>query len=86
MVKFLNIKNHNYNYFNHYYYCYMISENILKIKAKKNFLPMQKGDVLKTLASQQKSKKIFDFSKNNHLSTGLKKYISWFRAYYLNEK
>ena len=61
-------------------------ENILKIKAKKNFLPMQKGDVLKTLASQEKSKKIFNFSKNNHLSTGLKKYISWFKAYYLNEK
>jgi len=61
-------------------------ENILKIKAKKNFLPMQKGDVLKTLASQEKSKKIFDFSKNNNLSTGLKKYIYWFKAYYLNEK
>lgn len=56
-------------------------EKILKKKSKKNYLPVQKGDMIKTYAS---TKKFNSFFKSNFLSLreGLIEFVKWFRSYY----
>ena len=59
----------------------LIIENILKKKAKKNFLPRQKGDMVSTYASTTKFDKSF---KRNFLplNRGIMKFIRWYKKHY----
>jgi UDP-glucuronate 4-epimerase len=57
-------------------------EHILKIKSKKNFLPLQRGDVIKTYASIAKMKNFFDYRPKYDLDYGIKKFIKWFKNFY----
>jgi UDP-glucuronate 4-epimerase len=57
-------------------------ERQLNKKAKKSFLPMQIGDVQKTLSSKIKLSKIINLKKPIDIKVGIKKFISWYLSYY----
>ena len=59
-------------------------EKALGKKAKKTFLPMQKGDVESTLANTQLLENWINFKPNTQLDIGLKKFVSWYKDYYFN--
>lgn len=56
-------------------------ETNLGIEAKKNFLPMQKGDVYQTNANVSHLVHDFGFSPSVSLEEGCKYFIAWFRSY-----
>ena len=58
-----------------------ILEKILGKKAKKEMLPMQKGDVITTFADTTKLEKYCGYTPHTHLEKGLNKFADW----YLNE-
>lgn len=57
-------------------------ENALGIEAKKNFLPMQMGDVAKTYADVSHLKHVTGFAPKTELADGVAKFIDWYRSYY----
>ena len=57
--------------------CVKIIENIMKKKAKKKFLKIQSGDVIKTYADIKKAKKDLKLKTNFSISRGLKNFIDW---------
>ncbi len=50
--------------------------------AKKEYLPMQPGDVYKTYADVEGLKEDFDYEPNTSISDGLNKFINWYKEYY----
>lgn len=58
-------------------------EGLLGREAKKNFLPMQPGDVYATFADIDATHAAYGFSPKTSLSVGLEKFASWYLAYYL---
>lgn len=54
----------------------------LGIKAKKNMLPLQIGDVLETWADVSLLKNLTGFSPNTNIDHGIKNFISWYKEYY----
>ena len=59
-----------------------IIENTLGVKAKKNYLPIQPGDVKKTFANIELSKKDLKFKPKTAVSQGIPKFINWYKNYY----
>lgn len=59
-----------------------IIEKILKKKAKKNYLQLQKGDVKKTFSDITKIYKRIKFKPNTDLKAGIEKFINWYKNYY----
>ena len=57
-------------------------EKKLEKKSKKNLLPLQKGDVLKTHGDNKKLIKIAGKLKVTSLDLGIGKYIDWFKKFY----
>ena len=57
-------------------------EKALKIKAKKNFMPMQAGDVHATWADTQLLFDLTGFRPSTSISTGVTKFVNWYREYY----
>lgn len=57
-------------------------ENCLGKTAKKEFLPMQSGDVYQTYADVTDLINDFDFKPNTPISIGLKKFTNWYLDYY----
>ena len=57
-------------------------EKELKIKIKKNYMPMQKGDVLSTLSDSSLLKKITKYNPKTNYKTGIKKFLKWYLDYY----
>ena len=62
--------------------CIKLIEKILGKKAKKKFLPMQKGDVLKTKSDSKKLRKILTHKFETKFEDGLTSFINWFKIYY----
>ena len=62
-------------------YIKLIEKNLNK-KAKKNFLPLQKGDIIKTHSSTKLLKKDFGYIPKTSVSHGVKKFINWYLSYY----
>ena len=60
-----------------------IIEDYLKIKSKKNYLSLQKGDVVKTQSSITWSKKILNLYPKTKPQTGIKLFLDWYKSYYL---
>jgi UDP-glucuronate 4-epimerase len=60
-------------------------EDFFNKKAVKNFLPMQAGDVYKTYADISKSAKILSFFPKTTLQEGMKKFLTWYASFYLQE-
>ncbi len=59
-----------------------ITEEELGIEAKKNFLPLQPGDVPETYANIEKTKKMLGFNPKTSIRTGIRKFLNWYRDYY----
>ncbi|MBF0378017.1 MAG: NAD-dependent epimerase/dehydratase family protein [Desulfamplus sp.] len=59
-----------------------IIENILGIKAKKEFYDMQPGDVPETYADINELVEAVGFTPQFELETGLERFISWYKTYY----
>lgn len=57
-------------------------EEALDIKAQKNYLPMQAGDVLTTSADVSKLSSWIDFKPNTSVKVGVKKFADWYRDFY----
>ena len=61
-----------------------ILENCLNKKSKKNFLPMQSGDVEETFADIKKLNNWINYRPEIDLKTGVKKFVEWFLESYDN--
>jgi len=59
-----------------------IVQEELGIEAKKNFLPLQPGDVPETYANIEKTRRMLGFDPKTSLSTGIRKFLTWYRDYY----
>jgi len=51
-------------------------------KAKKEFLPLQPGDVVNTSADISKAKKILGYNPQVEIADGVKKFVEWYKEYY----
>ena len=57
-------------------------EKILNINAKKEFLPIQAGDVPDTWANVDDLIKDFNYQPNTSIQQGIANFVDWFRGYY----
>ena len=62
--------------------CISILEQFLGIEAKKNFLPMQKGDVKATYADTTLLQNWINYKPNTSLKVGIAKFVEWYKKYY----
>lgn len=58
-----------------------ILEESLQIKAKKNFLPLQDGDVPKTAANITKAIKTFGYNPTTPIEIGIPRLVAWYKEY-----
>lgn len=59
-----------------------IIEEKLTITADKNFMPMQKGEMLNTYADINLAKKDLNFSPKTEIEQGIEKFVDWYKWYY----
>lgn len=59
-----------------------VLEECLGRKAKKNFLPMQPGDVPATYANVDDLVADFDYKPNTSLEHGIAQFVAWYNEYY----
>jgi len=57
-------------------------ENTLKLKAIRNYMPMQKGDVFMTLANTVLLKKLTSYSPKTNFKKGVRSFVKWYLEYY----
>jgi UDP-glucuronate 4-epimerase len=57
-------------------------EEALGTKAQKNFLPMQKGDVLDTFADVSALEAWTGFRPKTSVKEGVRRFVEWYREYY----
>ena len=57
-------------------------ENALEIKAQKEFLPLQPGDVIDTYADVDDLVRDFDYKPSTTIDEGITKFIEWYKDYY----
>ena len=61
-------------------------EKAIGIEAKKNFLPMQDGDVVSTYADTNDLMKDFGYKPDTKLSDGIEQFVKWYRKFYGENK
>ncbi len=59
-----------------------VLEDCLGKKAKKNFLPMQDGDVPATYANVDDLVREIDFKPQTTIEEGIKNFVDWYKRYY----
>lgn len=59
-----------------------VLEDCLGKEAKKNFLPMQNGDVPATYANVDDLVREIDFKPQTTIEEGIKNFVEWYRGYY----
>ncbi len=59
-----------------------VIEDELGIKAKKEYLPMQKGDVEKTFANTTNLENWINYKPTKSLKEGIKEFINWYKDFY----
>ncbi|MCT7569950.1 NAD-dependent epimerase [Aliarcobacter butzleri] len=57
-------------------------EKSIEIEAKKNFLPMQDGDVESTYADVEDLIKDFNYKPNTKLADGIDEFVKWYKKFY----
>ncbi len=62
-------------------YIQLIEKNLNR-KSKKKFLPLQKGDVIKTHSDTKLIKKHYNYKSKTEVSYGVKKFIEWYISYF----
>ena len=60
-------------------------EKAIGIEAKKNFLPMQAGDVVSTYADVSDLIEDFDYKPDTKLDDGIKEFVKWYKDFYENK-
>ena len=53
-------------------------EKVLGKKAKRNYMPLQKGDVKQTLSNTNLLKKITRYNPKTNFKTGIRKFLDWY--------
>ena len=51
-------------------------------EGKKNFMPMQPGDVVATSANIEKARKALGYDPKTRIAEGVPKFVAWYREYY----
>lgn len=64
-------------------YFIRVLEEAIGIEAKKEFLPMQPGDVYQTYADITDLMKVTAFKPQTSIEEGISKFIEWYKDYYL---
>jgi UDP-glucuronate 4-epimerase len=59
-----------------------VLENAIGKKAKKNYLPMQMGDVLSTFADVEALQYAVGFAPSTPIEVGIQKFVDWYRSYH----
>ena len=59
-----------------------VLENEIGISAKKNFLPMQAGDVPSTSADVKSLSEDFGYKPSTTIREGIKNFVAWYKDYY----
>lgn len=59
-----------------------VIESEMGISVKKNFLPLQPGDVLSTYADINELMQDVGFKPSTSIETGIKHFVQWYRTYY----
>lgn len=59
-------------------------EKVLGIKAKKNMLPMQNGDVNRTFASTSSFVQDYNYRPKININDGIHEFVSWYNKFYKN--
>lgn len=54
--------------------------------AKKNYTPMQTGDVYETYADTSKAAQLLNFTPQTDFATGVQAFVDWYREYYQSNK
>jgi UDP-glucuronate 4-epimerase len=57
-------------------------ERALGTQAQKNFLPLQKGDVLDTFADVAALEEWTGLQPRTSVEEGVRRFVAWYRAYY----
>ena len=57
-------------------------ERCLGMEAKKEYLPMQPGDVYQTYADVTELMRDYDFKPDTSIEEGLQKFVDWYQNYY----
>ena len=60
-------------------------EEVLGKKAKKDFLPMQQGDMENTYADVEDLIKDYDYQPNTSLKEGIQRFADWYKSYYFRK-
>jgi UDP-glucuronate 4-epimerase len=55
-------------------------ESVLGVTARKNYLPLQPGDVPQTYADISKARQLLNYEPQVDIETGVKKFIDWYRG------
>ena len=59
-----------------------ILEEKLGMRAKKNYLPMQPGDVVETFADVEELRADIGYNPGTSLKTGVSNFVDWYKHYY----
>ena len=59
-----------------------MEEGLLHVPARKEFLPMQPGDVYQTFADVSALERDFGFKPETKLEDGLAAFVKWYKMYY----
>ena len=59
-----------------------VLENCLGIKAKKNMMPMQLGDVKDTYADVDKLIEDIGYNPQTPIEEGIERFVRWYKKYY----
>jgi UDP-glucuronate 4-epimerase len=59
-----------------------VIEKELNVKAKKNLMPLQQGDVPMTFADIEKSKEMLGFSPKVKVEEGIHNFVEWYKVYH----
>ncbi len=57
-------------------------EQALGMELPKEFLPMQQGDVVATVADISKARRMLGYDPQTHIDTGVGKFVEWYKEYY----
>ncbi len=60
-----------------------VLEHSLGRKAKKNFLPLQPGDVIETFADVSDLERVIGFRPATSIETGIARFVDWYRGYHV---
>ena len=59
-----------------------VLENNLGVKAKKNMMPLQQGDVERTEADISKAQRMLNYNPKTKIEEGIKEFVKWYKEYY----